>query len=226
MLKSAKERLLYTVGEYYRQVILGCCLITVLGVWIVFGLMSRMVKAQTVGLQEGIAGEVIRFHVIANSDSDEDQELKMMVKENVVGYMNDLLREVTTVEETRELILKNLDGIRDKAGQVIEEQGYGYEVTAQLEKCYFPMKSYGDITFPAGEYEALRVCIGKAVGRNWWCVIFPNLCFIDSIHAVVPQEQKEELKNVLTEDEYDSLFSWKDSGDVRITMKVFEFFKQ
>jgi len=88
------------------------------------------------------------------------------------------------------------------------------------------MKSYGDITFPAGEYEALRVCIGKAVGRNWWCVIFPNLCFIDSIHAVVPQEQKEELKNVLTEDEYDSLFSWKDSGDVRITMKVFEFFKQ
>lgn len=218
-----KKRLLYTIGEYRRQVVWGCSVMTVLGLCLVFSLMGKIGKLQAAGIQKGIANEIIRFHVIANSDSDEDQELKMVVKEKVVGYLHGLLKDAGTIDETREVLMENLDGARDVARQVVAEQGYGYEVSAGLVNCYFPMKSYGDVTFPAGEYEALRICIGEAQGRNWWCVIFPNLCFMDSVHAVVPEEQKEELRNVLTEEEYDSLFSWKGS-EVRIRMKIFEFF--
>ena len=88
-------------------------------------------------------------------------------------------------------------------------------MTVKLEPHEFPVKTYGDCTFPAGTYEALRVCIGKAEGQNWWCVVFPNLCFADTIHAVVPEKEKQELKNILTEDEYDCLFE----GEKKIKIK-------
>lgn len=104
--------------------------------------------------------------------------------------------------------------------RIVEKEQAGYPVHAELTECYFPRKSYGDCTFPAGRYEALRICIGKAEGKNWWCVLFPNLCFVDSIHAVVPEEQKKELKNVLTEEEYESLFDWKHS-EFKITSYLF-----
>ena len=224
MLKTIKKRTFETIRENSRQVILICSIITVVGLCTVFSLMRKIENTQAAGLQKGIANEIIRFHVIANSDNEEDQELKLKVKENVVEYMHDLLKEAVTIDDTREIITVNLESIQEKAEQIIAEQGYHYKVTAQLTDCYFPMKSYGDITFPAGEYEALRICIGDAKGKNWWCVLYPNLCFIDSIHAVVPENQKEELKNVLTEDEYDSLFSWKNSG-VHIKSKILELFQ-
>lgn len=171
-------------------------------------------------IQEGIAGEIIRFHVIANSDSQEDQDLKLMVKDEIVKYMEPILRDAGDISETRIRIQDHLGEIEEKAAEVIKGQGYDYQAEAGLTKCYFPIKTYGDCTFPAGEYEALRVCIGEAQGKNWWCVLYPNLCFIDSIHAVVPEEQKEELKNVLTEEEYDSLFDWRTS-DFEIKTKWF-----
>ena len=92
---------------------------------------------------------------------------------------------------------------------------------------HFPMKTYGDCTFPAGTYEALRVCIGKAKGRNWWCVLYPGLCFADSVNVIVPDEKKQELKNILTEEEYESLFDWREddyqirSGFLRLWRKLF-----
>ena len=171
-------------------------------------------------IQEGIAGEIIRFHVIANSDSQEDQDLKLLVKDQIVKYMEPILKDAGDISETRVRIQDHLGEIEEKATEVIKSQGYDYPVEAGLTKCYFPIKTYGDCTFPAGEYEALRVCIGEAQGKNWWCVLYPNLCFIDSIHAVVPEEQKEELKNVLTEEEYDSLFDWRTS-DFEIKTKWF-----
>ena len=90
---------------------------------------------------------------------------------------------------------------------------------------YFPMKSYGDITFPAGYYDALRVTIGRAEGKNWWCVLFPNLCFVDVVHGVVPEESKQQLENILTEEEYESLFQW-DKSPYRIRFRFLDWFTQ
>ena len=96
-----------------------------------------------------------------------------------------------------------MDEIEEVAKEIVKREGYTYSIHAEVTTCDFPDKTYGDITFPAGEYEALRVEIGEAKGQNWWCVLFPNLCFIDAVHAVVPDKGKEELKEVLEEDTYE-----------------------
>lgn len=154
-------------------------------------------------MQADLAKEVFRFHVLANSDSKADQDLKMQVKEAVISYMKQELPESDSVEETKRWARANTDEIVTLAEQVIRKEGYDYSVTAEVTTCDFPEKSYGDITFPAGEYEALRVEIGEAAGQNWWCVLYPNLCFLDAVHAVVPDEGKEDLKKVLEEDTYE-----------------------
>lgn len=101
-------------------------------------------------------------------------------------------------------------------------RGNGESVHAELVRTYFPVKSYGDCTFPAGEYEALRVTIGEARWRNWWCVLYPSLCFVDTVHGVVPEDSKEELKNVLTEEEYESLFDFGES-EYKIGWRIGDF---
>ena len=154
-------------------------------------------------MQEELAEEVFRFHVLANSDSKEDQALKMKVKEQVLVYMKQELPSSDSVKTTRLWAENHLDEIKQISKQVILEEGYDYSVQAQVTKCQFPDKSYGDVTFPAGEYEALRIEIGEAKGQNWWCVLYPNLCFMDAVHAVVPEEGKRDLKRVLDEDTYD-----------------------
>ena len=154
-------------------------------------------------MQQNLAKEVFRFHVLANSDSEEDQALKMQVKEAVIAYMKEEIPSSDSVEMTKEWAKSHLDAIVNLAEAVLLEEGYAYEVTAEVTTCDFPEKTYGDITFPPGEYEALRIEIGEAKGQNWWCVLYPNLCFIDAVHAVVPEEGKKDLKKVLEEDTYE-----------------------
>lgn len=168
-------------------------------------LAAGMSRVKAVSIQQGIAGEIIRFHVLANSDSEEDQALKMHVKDTVVGYMKEVMGDVDSVEQSREIINANMENIRQKAEQEIAAQGYDYNVTAALTTAYFPQKSYGDCTFPSGDYEALQIKIGKASGHNWWCVVYPSLCFTDAVQGVVTEEKKEELKKVLTEEEYQNI---------------------
>ena len=153
------------------------------------------------GRLQGIAGDISRFHVLANSDSQEDQRLKLKVKDGLVEYLKPLLSQAKSAEESRAIIESNLSNIQNEAERLIVREGYSYEAGVEMTTCYFPIKTYGDCTFPAGEYEALRIRIGDARGKNWWCVLYPNLCFIDSLHGVVPEEQKQALRNVLTEEE-------------------------
>lgn len=165
-------------------------------------------------IQQGIAEDIIRFHVLANSDSKEDQELKIEVKDAILDYMKILLKDTEDLGETRDVIRENLKAIENYGEEYVREKGYTYAVTAELTNCYFPMKTYGEYTFPPGEYEALRIEIGKATGKNWWCVMYPNLCFIDATHAVIPKEEVEQLKNILTEEEFETI-----SGEVEVKIK-------
>lgn len=153
-------------------------------------------------VQQGIAKEIFRLHVVANSDTEEDQDLKLHVKTKIVDYLEGVLGEDRSLEATREAVVTHLDEIQAAAGQVIADEGYDYPVAAAVEKTYFPDKTYGDCTFPAGEYEALNVKIGEAKGHNWWCVLYPSLCFLDESHGIVSEEKKEDLKEVLTEEEF------------------------
>lgn len=166
-----------------------------------------LVEAKVQKAQEKLSGEVLRFHVLANSDSEKDQELKMQVKEAVLEYMKQEMPENSDVAKTREWAKSHLREIEDISSKTLKDSGSEYPVTAEITKDDFPEKTYGDVTFPAGEYEALRIKIGNARGHNWWCCLYPNLCFTDAVHAVVPDEGKEELKAVLDEEEYEMVTS-------------------
>lgn len=173
------------------------------GVLIGILITGLIVNAKRSEMQGELAEQVFRFHVLANSDSEEDQALKMKVKKAIIAYMKQELPQSDSVETTKKWARENLVQIEQVAAEIIAEEGYEYSVKAEVTTCDFPDKTYGDITFPAGEYEALRIEIGQAKGQNWWCVLYPNLCFIDAVHAVVPEKGKNELKEVLEEDTYE-----------------------
>ena len=177
-----------------------CAMVGVLIGILITGLIVNAKKSE---MQGELAEQVFRFHVLANSDSGEDQALKMKVKEAIIAYMKQELPQSDSVETTKKWARENLLQIEQVAAEIIAEEGYEYSVKAEVTTCDFPDKTYGDITFPAGEYEALRIEIGQAKGQNWWCVLYPNLCFIDAVHAVVPEKGKNELKEVLDEDTYE-----------------------
>lgn len=156
-------------------------------------------------MQQGISHKIIRFHVIANSDSDADQALKLKVKEAVVNYTAELLCNSKSISETEDLLSSHTNDIISIANNVISENDYDYPVTAEITDTYFPTKSYGSYTFPPGTYRAFQIKIGEAKGKNWWCVLYPPLCFIDISHGTVNPESEELLKETLTTDEFQAV---------------------
>lgn len=202
---SENDRLL--CGRADRVIFLLALLIASL----VTGMVSRQLRVQAEKeTQEHLAQEVLRFHILANSDSDEDQALKMTVKEEVLGYLEGAMPEDMDVAETTDWMRRHTDELENLSREIVQQEGYDYPVSAAVTTCWFPEKTYGDLTFPAGNYEALRIEIGVAKGHNWWCVLYPNLCFLDAVNAVVPKEGKQELKNVLSEEEYSQITATTD----------------
>lgn len=173
-------------------------------------------------LQKGIASNIIRFHVRAESDSKEDQWLKLQVKEAVLAYISPVLSKSQSVDESRQLLYNESENIRNVAAATLRSLGDESDVNVYFENCYFPMKTYGDMTFPPGEYEAFRVDIGEAQGKNWWCVLYPPLCFVDAVYGEVPEKSKEELKGVLTEEEY----SMVSGENVKFRFKYLKIFNR
>ena len=159
--------------------------------------------------QEDIAKRVLRFHVLANSDSEEDQALKLKVRDAVGSYMAPKMKEASDVEDCERIVEENMQKITAAAEEVIREEGYDYTVTAQLGDAKFPVKTYGAYTFPAGTYEALNLVIGAGEGHNWWCVMYPNMCLSGEEYEVVDREAKEALEQALTPEEYASLMENK-----------------
>lgn len=159
---------------------------------------------------EEIAEKIIRFHVIANSDSSEDQQLKLKVRDAVGNFMRPELSGVSDIAKSRRIVTENLSAIEKEAEKVIAEEGYTYTVSAELTRTDFPEKTYGQYTFPAGNYQALEVTIGEGNGQNWWCVMYPNLCFYGSTYEVIEEEAAKSLERVLSPKEYKSLMENKD----------------
>ena len=170
-----------------------------------------------------IANGVFRLHVIANSDSKEDQDLKYKVRDNLLKYMNEICKDCTSKEEAISLVEKNKEIFKQIALDTIHNEGFSYNVNINIGNFEFPTKNYGDISLPAGLYDALRVEIGEAKGQNWWCVMFPPLCFVDISSGVVPEESKEVLQDNLTEEEF-ALISDKSSDEIQFKFKLLEFF--
>ncbi|MCC2197236.1 stage II sporulation protein R [Fusicatenibacter sp. CLA-AA-H241] len=152
-------------------------------------------------LQQQIATQVLRFHIRANSDTVADQQKKLQIKQSLLEWLTPILSENTSKSETIQCIRKNLPDIRKEATRMAAPE----PVTVTLQKEWFPEKNYGTCTFPEGIYDALRVDIGQAKGHNWWCVLYPSLCFADALEPSMTEEGEEKLQQVLDEDAYDLL---------------------
>ncbi len=167
-----------------------------------------------------IQESVFRLHVIANSDSAEDQNLKYIVRDSVIEYINEISNNASSKDEVILIAQEHLSEIENIALQTIKDNGYNYPVKVSIGNFAFPSKKYGDITLPPGYYDALKIEIGEAAGQNWWCVMFPPLCFVDVTSGVVPDESKEVMKNNLSEEEYDLISG--NGTDVEIKFKIVE----
>ena len=179
--------------------------------------VSAISYANTVSNQ--IANGVFRLHVIANSDSDEDQNLKYIVRDAILSHINEIGKTASSKEELVNML--DLTDIQNIAKQTILNQGYDYDVSVEIGNFSFPTKTYGDISLPAGFYDALRVKIGSANGHNWWCVMFPPLCFVDVSSGIVPAESKESLQSSMDTEEY-QLISNQDNNEIKFKFKLVE----
>ena len=176
-------------------------------------------------INEDLSNNVFRLHVIANSDSKEDQDLKYKVRDKLIEYMKSLTTNINTKEEVIEIANNHISDFESIAKEVITKNGFDYDVKVEIGNFSFPTKQYGDISFPAGFYDALKVEIGSAKGQNWWCVMFPPLCFVDVTSGIVPEESKENLQDNLGEEEYDIISNTEDSEIVNFKFKIVEFFE-
>ena len=168
-------------------------------------------------LQKEIAQQVLRFHVRANSNTEQDQKIKMKVKNAVVEYLQQLLDDSASIEETRLLTENHFPEIKKIIHETLGQEGcsYGFQIAIKEES--FPKKTYGDCTFPQGVYEALIISLGSGRGNNWWCMLYPSLCFLDETCGIVTEEKKEELAGLLTEDAYEWILEGK---PVRIRFRI------
>lgn len=199
------------------------CLSVIL-VLMAFLLAMAGVRRQEGNLAARIAPEILRFHVLANSDSAEDQALKLEVKDLLLEEIQSGLATddaisgglavtagsptgtpALTRADVETYIRENHAQLESAAETYMLTRGFDYSADIRLETCEFPEKTYGDMTFPAGTYDAVRVILGDGAGQNFWCVLYPSLCYMDSTHAVVPDSSKELLQTLISEDDFQSL---------------------
>ena len=195
-------------------------LILVLFLFLIFSAYSY---ASTVN--ENLSDNVFRLHVIANSDSKEDQDLKYKVRDKLIEYMKSITSNIENKEEVINIAYNNIENFQKIAEQVIKDNGFNYPVKVEIGNFSFPTKTYGDISFPSSFYDALKVEIGNASGQNWWCVMFPPLCFVDVTSGVVPESSKENLETNLGQEEYDIISNNNESDVIEFKFKIVEFFE-
>lgn len=176
-------------------------------------------------INKNLSENVFRLHVIANSNSKEDQELKYKVRDELILYMKEISSNINSKEEVLKLANNHIEEFKQIAQNVIKANGYDYKVNVEIGNFSFPTKTYGDISFPAGFYDALKVEIGESKGQNWWCVMFPPLCFVDVTSGIVPEESKQNLEENLGQEEYNIISNNQESSAIELKFKIVEFFE-
>ncbi len=168
---------------------------------------------------------IVRFHVRANSDSEEDLALKYKVRDAVLAELADGLETVEDDGAALRYIMQKLPDIRQAARAVVDEAGYDYTISAYVVREEFPIREYGELVLPAGTYRALRVDIGAAKGENFWCMLYPMMCYTMDAGAVVDSEDTEKLVQALDEESYEKLFVKREAkpGDVKVKLKILEW---
>lgn len=208
---------------YIKKCLKICLPLTILTVVLLYSYHIMNMSAENV--QKNIADSIVRFHVISAGDTEYEQSLKLIVKNSIIELLETELALASSKNETLEMLDALTPEIVATANARLKENGSDLSVSASICDCYFPIKKYGDLTLPAGEYTAYRIVLGEGKGTNWWCVLYPQLCFVDATYGVVPAESKAEFKTLLEETEYNVIFGKNVKFRFKFLTFLNDFFK-
>ena len=190
-----------------------------------FFLMS-LIKAdyyrEQKALQEDLASRVLRFHLRANSNTEEDQAIKYKVRDELTESVEKLVANTSSLQEAEKIVREHMPELIEEADRALEKEGVAYRASGTVGTSYFPEKKYDRYVFPEGEYRALQICLGSGQGKNWWCVLFPSLCFLDESCEIVGAEGDAELRKQLTEEEYEAVA--RQNGKPAFRFKILQIF--
>jgi len=180
------------------------------------------VFSYSTAVSNNLSNNIFRLHIIANSNSKEDQELKFIVRDKLIEYMKSVSYNIYTKEDAINFVTQNIDTFKSIVEDVVAEKGFDYSVDIAIGNFEFPTKTYDNFSFPAGFYDALKVKLGNANGKNWWCVMFPSLCFVNTSDAYLPEDSQEKLESNLDLETY-NLISSK-NHQYKLKFKLVELF--
>ena len=203
-----------------KNMIRGCLFFIIIAGSIMIWQRYTFHKIQQNKIQQNLKNNLIRFHVRANSDSSFDQACKLKVRDAVISKVSQMMDKADTKEEAFDILKKQKDSIKNTAQEILKKEGVIQKVKVHFVQEKFPEKTYGQYTFPEGIYDALRIDLGEAKGHNWWCVMYPNMCFEGSVYEVVDGKSEKVLKDTLSETEYQSLMEEK---NYKISWKWLDF---
>lgn len=198
----------------YALLSLGCLLLAML-------LTLAQVQKGQEALADRLSPSLLRFHILANSDSGKDQEVKLKVRSLLLDYMQERLGGDADKEETVEYLQNHQSEVEQLADRYLEENGFDYQAKLELTNCYFPTRVYDNLVFPCGNYDAARITLGKGDGHNWWCVLYPRLCFVDAVCSEIPEESERKLAAELEEGDYLALRDNRPKIEIRFLMFPF-----
>lgn len=173
-------------------------------------LPDRYFAAEPSDSSLALEDRILRLHILAAGNDTASQEIKLHVRDAVLTHIQDAVADASTAKEAEDALCPLLSEIVAVTNQTLEAYGVSYRAKAELTTEFFPIKQYGSLLLPPGEYRALRIILDEGEGKNWWCMLYPSLCFTEGITATLPEEEKEELRGLLSEEEFDTLFSAKE----------------
>ena len=182
-------------------------------------------KSYSQNMFKSISNNFLRLHVVANSDSTEDQILKYKIRDAVIDYMKPYFSNINTKNDALNILNLQKNNINDLATKIATENGYNYPVNVSIGNFYFPTKEYSEIILPEGYYDALKIELGNAKGQNGWCVMFPSLCIIDSNNLSFSESSEQLLQENLSEEELSIISNTNTTPDIKIKFKLIELFE-
>ena len=183
-------------------------------------------QAYSQNIQNEISQNVIRFHVLANSNTEYDQYLKKAVRDGILDSFGSKLDPTGSITDTRFFLQEHIDEIESYAAQLVKNHGFEYSIKSVVDRTFFPTRKYSGISFPAGEYEALRIIIGEGRGDNWWCVMFPPLCYVDGTTANPISDDYTLLQALLSDETYALMNHTQGSTGVTVRFKIVEWWQE
>ena len=193
-------------------------------IFLLFLFIFVSAKSYSNAMSKSISNKFLRLHVVANSDSTEDQILKYQIRDAVLEYMEQTLKDAKSKEEALELLNNSKENIEKIAKKIAFDNNFNYDITVSIGNFYFPTKEYSNFILPNGFYDALQIKIGKAAGQNWWCVMFPSLCITEQ-SCNFTNSSEEFLQENLSNEEFKVLYNNPENQQLKIKFKLIELFE-